>query len=68
MHDLIKGGVNSIDYVNIKPNMENQFTKQLSRSSIEFLLMELVYAHLRNHEKKPNSTLEETSSLEFNVD
>ena len=35
VHDLIKGSVISVDYVNTKINMPDQFTKPLSRNSIE---------------------------------
>ena len=36
VHDLIKGRVISVDYVNTKLNMADQFTKPLSRNSFEF--------------------------------
>ena len=67
VHDLIKGSVISVDYVNTKINMPDQFTKPLSRNSIELSAIGIGLWPSSTPWVKPNSTLEETSSLEFNV-
>ena len=54
VHDLIKGRLISVDYVNTTLNMADQFTKPLSRNSLEFSAQGIgLLCHLEHHERKP---------------